>query len=715
VDAWIRAAAPSTERAHTLSGTASQVTARAARSPRPTFDLAAWKAPLTQATAAASALRNVLRPGGAEIGSNNWVVAPAKTANHLAMLANDPHLPLQYPPLFHLSVLTSTNPADNLDLAGGVFAGLPGALVGRGKHVAWGVTVVGYDVTDIYLEQFPALTSCTTPAPCVMFNGVPTPLIVVPQTFKVRVGAGSTGVVVANSVLPADKQLPAAVLVVPHHGPIVQRTVDAVGAGTGASVRWTGHEGNTQDSKAIFGLNTAVDVDAAVQALKGFSTGAQNFVLADDQGNIAYDPHALVPVRNFADIGKIRPWFPLPGTGFVGATPVNTEWGDGTSDCASATLTPVPATCWISDDALPHGKNPAKGYFFTANADPTATGVSDDNDPLAHPPYLSFDWDDSTGFRATRVQEMIDAAIAKGGVSLEDMQAIQSDHVSRPGKAFAPYIDAIAPSGSSPPELAKAKTVLQQWGAGGWNCPSGLTGSDPLTSPVATDAATVQGSSGCFLFHAFLRTLLNNVFADELAAVKLPVDGIAAVKAMLYMLGLDATTDAGKAASKFCSNVNPAGDVATEHSCADQVASALVQAYTQLSSQVSANPSEWVWGRVHTIRPVSLLPLVTTNYEPGPYARPGGAFTVDVGSPNQSDRGLVFGYRSGGNVRHISVMDPTTPVVKMQLPGPEHDGPTLFGAGPDLLGQWVKNIYFDFAFGNQINGVAVSTQSFHAP
>ena len=43
-----------------------------------------------------------------------------------------------------------------------------------------------------------------------------------------------------------------------------------------------------------------------IAALKDFSTGAQNFVLADDQGHIAYDPHALVPVRNFADAGSCR-------------------------------------------------------------------------------------------------------------------------------------------------------------------------------------------------------------------------------------------------------------------------------------------------------------------------------------------------------------------------------------------------------------------------
>jgi hypothetical protein len=57
-------------------------------------------------------------------------------------------------------------------------------------------------------------------------------------------------------------------------------------------------------------------------------------------------------------------------------------------------------------------------------------------------------------------------------------------------------------------------------------------------------------------------------------------------------------------------------------------------------------------------------------------------------------------------------MDPAKARVRMQLPGPERDGPAV-GGGPDLLGQWVKNSYFDYASGDQINAVAVTTQTFN--
>jgi len=705
INAWIRAAAPKTEQAHTLETTPFKAPSQLARARVPGVDLSKWKGVLAKVAANVGSLRDRLRPADATVGSNNWVVSAAKSATGVAMVANDPHLSLQYPPLFHLAVMTSTNPADNLDLAGGAFPGIPGALVGRGAHVGWGVTVVGYDVTDLYLEQFAPQAGCPNGGlngpPCVVFkNGALVSTLPVPQTYLVRVGPGSAGLKDAKTL---GLSVPPVVLVVPHHGPIVQAP-DAT-TGRGVSVRWTGHEGNTRDVGAFLGLNTATDVDAAMVALKDFATGAQNFVLADDQGHIAYDPHALVPVRNFADIRVVGanvkpPWLPLPGDG-------SAEWGDGTSNCAAATTTPVPASCWISDAQLPQGKDPAKGYFFTANADPI--GVSDDNNPLGHPPYLSFAWDDSSGFRATRIEQMLEATIAAhGSVSLDDMKAIQSDHVSRPGMVFTPII-AKLPAAGSPPEVATAQGILNQWAANGWDCPSGLLGTDPKTSAVDATPAVVQNSAGCFLFHEFLRTLLSNVFTDDLAAVGQGVNGLAAIKAMIYML--DPTTPATD--TTFCNNVDAKGNV-TPHTCAEQVVTALVQAVDTLTSLVGPKTSDWVWGRVHTIQPVSLLALVTTHYSPGPYARPGGAFTVDVGSPSLSGGGLDFPYGSAGNVRHISLMDRAKPVVKMQLPGPERDGPAV-ALGPDLLGQWVKNTYFDFAFGDQINSAAVSTQTFKAP
>jgi acyl-homoserine lactone acylase PvdQ len=244
--------------------------------------------------------------------------------------------------------------------------------------------------------------------------------------------------------------------------------------------------------------------------------------------------------------------------------------------------------------------------------------------------------------------------------------------------------------------------VLAQWAANGWDCPSGLLGSDPVASPVDPTPSVVQSSAGCFLFHVFLRTLLGNVFADDLAAAGMTVSE-AAVKPMLFLL--ESGSDA------FCSDVGADGAI-TPHTCAEQVAIALGQAYAELVVGVGPAPSDWVWGRHHTITTVSQLALVTTSYTLGPYARPGGQSTVDVGSPIAiAGSGIQFAVNTGANLRQIAVMDPARPIVKMQLPGPERDS-RAYGIGPDLLGQWVRNTYFDFAFGDQIAGTAVAIQRF---
>src|SRR5256885_9246516 len=162
------------------------------------------------------------------------------------MVANDPHLSLQYPPLFHLSAMTSAD--GKLNVTGGSFPGVPGALVGRGAHVGWGVTVVGYDVTDLYQEQ---IAPCgTSPVGlCVTFNGNQVP--VQAKGYKLTVKG-------------EEAQRDVTVLVVPHHGPII--APPDLAHGTAISMRWTGHE-VTADLEGFLGLIEATAVGTDTDAV----------------------------------------------------------------------------------------------------------------------------------------------------------------------------------------------------------------------------------------------------------------------------------------------------------------------------------------------------------------------------------------------------------------------------------------------------------------
>lgn len=725
---WMRSARPAGAQAPTLTGAAGKASAEPmprAAPPRGggkkgksslATPLVAWKKSLGELSSKLAVVESILRPLDGSFGSNNWVVDATHSANGKAMVANDPHLSLQYPPNFHLAALTSSNAADNLDVTGGSFPGVPGALVGRGKNVGWGVTVVGYDVTDLYLEQVapcPAGVPAAIPF-CVLSKGQPAPVLPVPQTFMVRTAAG----LVDAKTLPAAQRPPPAVIVVPAHGPIIQAPDQS---GRAVSVRWTGHETWTQDIKAFIGLNTAPDVDSAMAALNDYATGAQNFVLADDRGHIAYDPHALVPVRRFADpvalgdASKLQaPWLPLRGHDG------SAEWGTGedSDHCAGVDLTAFPPTpvtpaptCWIAKDKLPQGKDPAKGFFATANSDPLGKG--DANNPLAPAaqPYLSFDWSDPTGIRIERITQRLTELTAGGGkVSLADMEALQSDHVSLFGGLLVPAVLSAAfdNAATANADFKAARDVLASWKTNGYGCPTGLTGADPQASPADSDARASANSAGCYLFHAFARKLIFNVFSDDLSVGGLRLDGGPAVRGILHLLQPDTPAED----QTFCWDIDSKGAVART-SCGEQVVKALVAAHKTLSASLGPT-SEWRWGRAHTMQPFSYFPTVTHGYEPGPFARPGGAFTVDVGNPSLTASGLSFGFASSANVRHISVMDPANPVVKMQLPGPQRALPADVVQGPDLLGQWVRNEYFDYPHGDQIRAVAVATQRFTA-
>lgn len=536
--------------------------------------------------------------------------------------------------------------------------------------------MVGYDVTDVYVETFADASHFVfTPAP-----GGKAAIIPVPQTINYIT---ATGMQTQSGV----------VLLSQFHGPIVGQASPT----QPIAMRWTGLEvnrcGPTSNQtcnpfKAFFGLLTAQGVADAFTSLAAYDTGAQNFVLADDNGNIGFDPHAFVPQRPWTANASLLAWAPLPGTGVA-------EWGGADGGL------------WVPDALLPQSQNPDAGYLATANSAPTdayctqditipapqSLGLGLGSAPAV--PYLSFDWDDPTAFRASRIDTRLAGYTANGGkVSEADMESIQTDHVSTIAASFLPLLPVPATGTDS---YGKAMALMGNWTTDGLNCPTGLQGTDPVASPPDPDPTNSQDSSACLLFHAFLNHLLVSVFAEPLAAAGQGIDAGKAIKAMLFML----TPGLPTSVQSFCAPMT----------CQAQAQAAMTAAYNQLSSELGAQ-SNWIWGRVHGMSPQSLVfPLVAGLFNPGPYARPGGAFTVDVGSPSlRSDFVLNFAYGSGSNVRWIAVLDGST--TKDQLPGPEIDGP-LFPGSPGLLGQYVVNQYFDFPYGATAIGAAtVRTQTF---
>lgn len=94
------------------------------------------------------------QPPHPELGSNNWVLAGKKTATGLPLLANDPHLFTSAPAAWYQTHLVLKSKKDQgLNVLGVAFAGMPGIVVGRNQHIAWGLTNLKADVQDLYIEK----------------------------------------------------------------------------------------------------------------------------------------------------------------------------------------------------------------------------------------------------------------------------------------------------------------------------------------------------------------------------------------------------------------------------------------------------------------------------------------------------------------------------------------------------------------------------------
>ena len=276
------------------------------------------------------------------LGSNNWVVAGTKTTSGLPILANDMHLGIQTPSIWYQNHLAV---ADRFEVTGVIFPGVPGVIVGHNGYIAWGVTNVGADVQDLYLER-------RHPDDPARFEFEGEWYQATVERHEIRVKGQA-------------EPVPFAVYLT-RHGPLVSEVVD--GLNVPASLRWTAH-GPTGELAAVLALAEARDWDDFRRALATFLAPAQNFVYADRAGNIGYIANGLFPIRRAGD-GLV----PVPG------------WDD-----RHAWVGFVPM------DEVPELYNPAQGFIVTANH--RVAGPE-------YPHFLSHQW--APPYRAQAIIEALD-------------------------------------------------------------------------------------------------------------------------------------------------------------------------------------------------------------------------------------------------------------------------------------------------------------------
>lgn len=267
--------------------------------------------------------------GDDAIGSNNWAVAPSRSASGRAILAGDPHLELTLPSLWyevHLVV------PDSLDVYGVTIPGAPGVVIGFTRSVAWTFTNTGGDVMDYYVET-------------VDDDGAPTRYRLDgawrPVDVEVVAYRDASGRVLAQDTLRFT-----------HRGPLRK-------VGTRwLSTRWTVLE-TARDFEAFDAAARARTTDEMLDAMAALYTApAQNMLSIDTAGTIAIRSTGRFPLRPDDQSGNRLRDGSTSASDWVGQWPVA---------------------------EYPQAFRPTQGFLASANQEPF--------DPVHEPRYFGADWE----------------------------------------------------------------------------------------------------------------------------------------------------------------------------------------------------------------------------------------------------------------------------------------------------------------------------------
>ena len=349
-------------------------------------------------------------------GSNNWVVSGKKTRSGKPILANDPHRAITHPSVRYITHLVG--PGWNVIGAGEPAS--PGVSIGHNERIAFGLTIVGMDQQDVYVESVgpcsgdgrrekgdgganssqPAADVSRLPSPvsrCYRHNGRWEPVKTVIDTVRVK---GAQPKIVR--------------LEFTHHGPIV--SYDSA-RGRAVVIRMVGQEPGTAAYLASLQLGRARNWRDFQNAMARWRMPSENMIYADVDGNIGWIAAGLMPRRIWSGL------LPVPGDGRF-------EWNG-----------------FVPVASLPQSYNPSSGFIATANNNILPPGYKT---PIA------YDW--SSDYRVARIREVL---ASRSDFTVADFQALQHDDLSILARHIVPHL--VSAAERQDRSSSRAVQMLARW------------------------------------------------------------------------------------------------------------------------------------------------------------------------------------------------------------------------------------------------------------
>jgi penicillin amidase len=341
----------------------------------------------------------------------------------------------------------------------------------------------------------------------------------------------------------------------------------------------------------------------------------ENMVWADREGNIGWQAVGIAPIRrNFSGL------VPVPGDGRY-------DW-----------------TGFLPMLEKPHALNPPEGFFATANNNLTSP-------TYAHMDAIGYTWADP--FRHARI---VEALRGRSGLTVADMQRLQTDYLSIPARELVPLLRHVRGSSDA---VERARAALL-----GWN--------------FVLDAASVPAG----IYEAWLEQLRQRV--EELMLVgdaRRHLRGVSTKRMIEWLSAPDA---------RFGDDPVARRDALLTRS--------LDAAVTDLTRRFGADMAQWRWGQedyhhVHIRHPMSeaVSDSLRRQLEVGVAPRGGDGNTVGVtGTGNQ---------RSGASFRIIADAGDWESAVGTNTPGQSGrpDSPYY----RNLFAMWASDGYFPVAYSRQ--------------